>query len=48
MQFREEYDVTTTAQATDAAAFLGQDVNALDRLATEFARSIVAAILEAF
>ena len=48
MQFREEYDVTTTAQATDAAAFLGQDANALDRLATEFARSIVAAILEAF
>ena len=48
MQFREEYDVTTTAQATDAAAFLGQDVNALDRLATEFARTIVSAILEAF
>jgi hypothetical protein len=48
MQFREEYDVTTTAQAGDPAAFLGQDANALDRLATEFARSIVSAILEAF
>lgn len=48
MQFREEYDVTTTAPGADAAAFLGQDANALDRLATEFARSIVAAILEAF
>ena len=48
LQFRDEYDVTTTAQATDAAAFLGQDVNALERLATEFARSIVSAILEAF
>ena len=31
-----------------SAAFLGQDVNALDRLATELARSIVSAILEAF
>lgn len=48
MQFRDEYDVTTTVQATDAAAFLGQDVNALERLATEFARTIVSAILEAF
>ncbi len=48
MQFREEYDVSTTAQAADAAAFLGQDANALDRLATEFARTIVSAILEAF
>ena len=48
MQFREEYDVKTTAASTDAAVFLGQDANALDRIATEFARSIVAAILEAF
>jgi hypothetical protein len=48
MQFRDEYDVTTTVQATDAAAFLAQDVNALERLATEFARTIVSAILEAF
>lgn len=48
MQFREEYDVTSTATATDAAAFLGNDVNAMERLATEFARSVVAAILEAF
>ena len=48
MQFREEYDVSTPAQGTDAAAFLGQDANALDRIATEFARSIVSAILEAF
>ena len=48
MQFREEYDVTNTATATDAAAFLGNDVNALERLATEFARTVVSAILEAF
>jgi hypothetical protein len=48
VMFREEYDVTNTASATDPQAFFGQDVNALERIATEFARSIVSAILEAF
>ena len=47
MQFREEYEVTNTAVA-DPNAFFGQDVNARDRLAQEFARAIVSAILEAF
>lgn len=48
MQYREEFDVTTTTEALDATAFFGQDVNALERIATEFARSVVSAILEAF
>jgi hypothetical protein len=48
MQFREEYEVTTATNALDPNAFFGQDTNALDRLATEFARSVVSAILEAF
>ncbi|CAN5839397.1 hypothetical protein BH18ACI5_BH18ACI5_20980 [soil metagenome] len=48
MQFREEYDVSSTTTASDPAAFLGNDVNALERLAGAFARSIVSAILEAF
>lgn len=48
LQFREEYDVTTTALAADAAAFLGNDITALEWLSTEFARSIVSAMLEAF
>ncbi len=48
MQYREEFDVTTTTQALDATAFFGQDVNALERIAGEFARSVVSAILEAF
>jgi hypothetical protein len=48
MQFREEYDITNVASATDPSAFFGQDVNALDRIAQEFARSLVSAILEAF
>ncbi len=48
LQFREDYELSNTENVTDPAAFLGQDVNALDRLATELARSIVSAILEAF
>lgn len=48
LQFREDYELSNTANVTDPTAFLGQDLNALDRLATELARSIVSAILEAF
>jgi hypothetical protein len=46
MQFREEFDVTT--DVADPSAFFGQDANALERVATEFARSVVSAILESF
>jgi lipopolysaccharide assembly LptE-like protein len=47
--FREEYDAQGgTAGAIDPAAFFGQDQSALDRMSTEFARTIVSAILEAF
>lgn len=48
LAYREDYEVTNTTNVNDPAAFLGQDVNALDRLAVELARSIVSAILEAF
>jgi len=48
MQFREEYDVSTTTIANDPAAFLGNDKTALERLAQNFARTIVTSILEAF
>jgi hypothetical protein len=48
MQFSETYEVTTAASALDASAFLRNDVNALDRLASEFARAVVSAMLEAF
>lgn len=48
LQFREEFDVTSSALASDPAAFLGNDANALERLSTEFARSVIAAMLEAF
>ncbi len=48
MVFSEQYDVTTTQTATDPNAFLGQNVNAMERLTSEFARTIVSAILESF
>ena len=49
MQVRDEYDVTTgDVAANDLAALFSQDQNALERLAKNFARSIVTSILEAF
>lgn len=46
--FRQEYEAQGGQTALDPAAFFGQDTDALDRLTTEFARTIVSAILEAF
>jgi len=47
--FRQEYDAAgNQTQGVDPAAFFGQDRQALDRMSTEFAASIVSAILEAF
>jgi hypothetical protein len=48
MQFRDEFEPATVGDALDATVFFGQDTNALERLSTEFARSIVSALLEAF
>jgi len=48
LQFREEFEPTTGTSAIDATAFFGQDTNALERVATEFARSVVSALMEAF
>jgi hypothetical protein len=48
MVFREEYDVTTVAPGADPTLFFGQNTNALERLATDFARTVVSAIMEAF
>ena len=41
--YRDEYDVSD-----DPTAFFQQEGQALDRLSTQFARSLVAAMLEAF
>jgi hypothetical protein len=48
LAFREEFEPTTATVAEDVTAFFGQDTNALDRIASEFARSVVSALLEAF
>jgi outer membrane lipopolysaccharide assembly protein LptE/RlpB len=45
--FKEEYEVTTGSVVSDAS-FLGQNSNALERLATDFAKSVVTSVLEAF
>ena len=46
--FREEYQLASGGGVLDAATFFGQASNAVDRMATDFARSVVSAILEAF
>ena len=46
--FIEEYDVATGGGALDASAFFGQDTNALERMAQDFATTVVSSILEAF
>ena len=48
VMFRQEYDATGGRAVIDPAAFFQQDTNALERISTEFARTIVSAILEAF
>jgi len=48
VMFRQEYEATSGRSATDPAAFFQQNTNALENLSTEFARTIVSAILEAF
>lgn len=48
--FREEYEVEVSsgAGALDPNAFFGQDTNAVERIADDFAKTVVSAILEAF
>jgi hypothetical protein len=46
--FREDYDAQSGSGALDPNAFFNQDSNALDRLSTDFARTLVSQILEAF
>ncbi len=49
LAFSDEYDLASrTSAGLDGAAFLDQERAAIDRLSTDFARSVVSAILEAF
>jgi hypothetical protein len=46
--FRQEYEATSGTNALDPVAFFQQDATALERISSDFARTIVSAILEAF
>jgi hypothetical protein len=47
--FREEYELATRGStALDGAGFLDQERSSVDRIASDVARSVVTAILEAF
>jgi hypothetical protein len=50
LSFSDEYELAsaTNIQLAQGAAFLDQERVAIDRLSTDFARSVVQAILEAF
>lgn len=50
LRFSDEYELASrlSGGAVDTAAFLDQERAAIDRLSTDFARSVVSAILEAF
>jgi hypothetical protein len=48
LTFRQEYEPRTGGNPQDVSAFFGQDANALDRMNSDFARTIVSSILEAF
>jgi len=48
MVFRQDYEAQSGNTALDPTAFFAQDRDAMDRMSTDFARTIVSAILEAF
>ena len=51
LTFREEYDLSTSTAAggaIDTGTFFDQERGSVDRIATDVARSVVTAILEAF
>jgi Lipopolysaccharide-assembly len=48
LSFSDEYELATPSSGQDVSAFVGNDRVAMDRLSTDFARSVVSAILEAF
>jgi Lipopolysaccharide-assembly len=46
--FRQEYQLASGGGVLDAATFFGQPSNAIDRMAADFAKTVVSALLEAF
>lgn len=48
ISFTDEYQLTNASSAGEAVTFFGQDTAAQTRLAANFARAVVSAMLEAF
>lgn len=48
LSFSDEYEIANSAGGSDVSAFVGNERVAMDRMSTDFARTIVSAILEAF
>ena len=48
LSFSDEYELANPSVGQDVSAFIGNERVAMDRLSTDFARSVVSAILEAF
>jgi hypothetical protein len=48
LSFSDEYELANNTSGTDVSAFVGNQTVAMDRMSTDFARSVVSAILEAF
>ena len=48
LSFSDEYELANPSVGQDVSAFVGNERVAMDRLSTDFARSVVSAILEAF
>ena len=48
LAFSDEYELSSPQAGADAGAFIGTERVAVDRMSTDFARSVVQAILEAF
>ncbi|HZR24444.1 MAG TPA: LptE family protein [Vicinamibacterales bacterium] len=48
VMFRQDYPATSGAPIGNPVAFFQQDASALERMTSEFARTIVSSILEAF
>jgi hypothetical protein len=48
LSFSDEYELASPGTGVDVSAFVGNERVAMDRMSTDFARSIVSAILEAF
>jgi len=48
MVFRQDFEAQSGTTALDPSAFFAQDRDAMERMTTDFSRTLVSAILEAF